>query len=170
MGGKIVVQSIYGKGSIFTISLDQRMLTNEELTKVMKEKETEEKTDEIIDASGKNILVVDDNMLNLKVAERLLKAYKCNITLVSSGSECLDKVSNNKYDLILLDEVMDPLDGVTIMKKFKDIRNFKTNVILLTRNNEYEYNEEYLKYGFSGYLLKPISKDKLFEIIDKYLK
>ena len=55
-------------------------------------------------------------------------------------------------------------------KKFKDIRNFKTNVILLTRNNEYEYNEEYLKYGFSGYLLKPISKDKLFEIIDKYLK
>ena len=65
---------------------------------------------------------------------------------------------------------MDPLDGMTVMKKFKDIRNFKTTVILLTRNNEYEYNEEYLKYGFSDYLLKPINKDKLFEIIDKYLK
>ena len=61
-------------------------------------------------------------------------------------------------------------DGMTVMKKFKDIRNFKTTVILLTRNNEYEYNEEYLKYGFSDYLLKPINKDKLFEIIDKYLK
>ena len=87
------------------------------------------------------------------------------------AKEALDKIrGKEKYDLILLDEVMDPLDGVTVMKKFKDIRNFKTNVILLTRNNEYEYNEEYLKYGFSGYLLKPISKDKLFEIIDKYLK
>ena len=85
--------------------------------------------------------------------------------------EALDKIrGKEKYDLILLDVIMDPLDGVTVMKKFKDIRNFKTNVILLTRNNEYEYNEEYLKYGFSGYLLKPISKDKLFEIIDKYLK
>ena len=55
------------------------------------------------------------------------------------------------------------------MKKFKDIRDFNAKVILLTRNNEYEYNEEYLKYGFAGYLLKPINKDKLLEIIDKYL-
>ena len=51
----------------------------------------------------------------------------------------------------------------------EDIRNFNTTVILLTRNNEYEYNEEYLKYGFAGYLLKPINKDKLLEIIEKYL-
>ena len=52
---------------------------------------------------------------------------------------------------------------------YKDIRDFNTKVILLTRNNEYEYNEEYLKYGFAGYLLKPTNKDKLLEIIDKYL-
>ena len=130
MGGKIVVQSIYGKGSIFTISLDQRMLTNEELTKVMKEKETEEKTDEIIDATGKSILVVDDNLLNLKVAERLLKAYKCNITLVSSGSECLDKVSNNKYDLILLDDMMPRMSGTETLQKLKEIETFTTQSLL----------------------------------------
>lgn len=170
MGGKIVVQSIYGKGSIFTISLDQRMLTNEELTKVMKEKETEEKTDEIIDASGKNILVVDDNMLNLKVAERLLKAYKCNITLVSSGSECLDKVSNNKYDLILLDDMMPRMSGTETLQKLKEIETFTTPVVALTANAITGMKEEYINRGFNDYLSKPIIKEDLNRVMKKYLK
>ena len=170
MGGKIVVQSIYGKGSIFTISLDQRMLTNEELTKVMKEKETEEKTDEIIDASGKNILVVDDNMLNLKVAERLLKAYKCNITLVSSGSECLDKVSNNKYDLILLDDMMPRMSGTETLQKLKEIETFNTPVVALTANEITGMKEEYINRGFNDYLSKPIIKEDLNRVMKKYLK
>ena len=170
MGGKIVVQSIYGKGSIFTISLDQRMLTNEELTKVMKEKETEEKTDEIIDASGKNILVVDDNMLNLKVAERLLKAYKCNITLVSSGSECLDKVSNNKYDLILLDDMMPRMSGTETLQKLKEIETFNIPVVALTANAITGMKEEYINRGFNDYLSKPIIKEDLNRVMKKYLK
>ena len=170
MGGKIVVQSIYGKGNIFTISLDQRMLTNEELTKVMKEKETEEKTDEIIDASGKNILVVDDNMLNLKVAERLLKAYKCNITLVSSGSECLDKVSNNKYDLILLDDMMPRMSGTETLQKLKEIETFNTPVVALTANAITGMKEEYINRGFNDYLSKPIIKEDLNRVMKKYLK
>ena len=170
MGGKIVVQSIYGKGSIFTISLDQRMLTNEELIKVMKEKETEEKTDEIIDASGKNILVVDDNMLNLKVAERLLKAYKCNITLVSSGSECLDKVSNNKYDLILLDDMMPRMSGTETLQKLKEIETFSTPVVALTANAITGMKEEYINRGFNDYLSKPIIKEDLNRVMKKYLK
>ena len=170
MGGKIVVQSIYGKGSIFTISLDQRMLTNEELTKVMKEKETEEKTDEIIDASGKNILVVDDNMLNLKVAERLLKAYKCNITLVSSGSECLDKISSNKYDLILLDDMMPRMTGTETLQKLKEIETFNTPVVALTANAITGMKEEYIGRGFNDYLSKPIVKEDLNRVMKKYLK
>lgn len=170
MGGKIVVQSIYGKGSIFTISLDQRMLTNEELIKVMKEKETEEKTDEIIDASGKNILVVDDNMLNLKVAERLLKAYKCNITLVSSGSECLDKVSNNKYDLILLDDMMPRMSGTETLQKLKELETFTTPVVALTANAITGMKEEYINRGFNDYLSKPIIKEDLNRVMKKYLK
>ena len=65
---------------------------------------------------------------------------------------------------------MTPLDGKAIMKKLQEIRNFNINVILLTKNNEYEYNEEYLKYGFKDYLIKPIEKDKLLEKIKKYSK
>ena len=75
------------------------------------------------------------------------------------------KLWNVKYDLILLEEKMEPLNGFETMKKLNNIKNFDTDVILLTRNNDYEYNDSYLDY-----LLKPIKKDDLFKIIDKYLK
>lgn len=161
MGGTIIPSSNYGNGTTMKIVLDQKIVeeTNEKYNKY------ESFYDE------KKILLVDDNISTEKIISKLLRDTNIKLDYVSLGKEALDKIrGKEKYDLILLDEVMDPLDGVTVMKKFKDIRNFKTNVILLTRNNEYEYNEEYLKYGFSGYLLKPISKDKLFEIIDRYLK
>ena len=161
MGGTIIPSSNYGNGTTMKIVLDQKIVeeANEKYTKY------ESAYDE------KKILLVDDNISTEKIISKLIRDTNIKLDYVSLGKEALDKIrGKEKYDLILLDEVMDPLDGVTVMKKFKDIRNFKTNVILLTRNNEYEYNEEYLKYGFSGYLLKPISKDKLFEIIDKYLK
>ena len=161
MGGTIIPSSIYGTGTTMKIVLDQKVA-----------KEADEKLDKYEEVyDKKKILLVDDNISTEKIVSKLLKDTNIELDYVSLGKEALDKIrGKEKYDLILLDEVMDPLDGVTVMKKFKDIRNFKTNVILLTRNNEYEYNKEYLKYGFSGYLLKPISKDKLFEIIDKYLK
>ena len=161
MGGTIIPSSIYGTGTTMKIVLDQKVA-----------KESDEKLDKYEEVyDKKKILLVDDNISTEKIVSKLLKDTNIELDYVSLGKEALDKIrGKEKYDLILLDEVMDPLDGVTVMKKLKDIRNFKTNVILLTRNNEYEYNEEYLKYGFSGYLLKPISKDKLFEIIDKYLK
>ena len=161
MGGTIIPSSNYGNGTTMKIVLDQKIVeeANEKYNKY------ESFYDE------KKILLVDDNISTEKIISKLLRDTNIKLDYVGLGKEALDKIrGKEKYDLILLDEVMDPLDGVTVMKKFKDIRNFKTNVILLTRNNEYEYNEEYLKYGFSGYLLKPISKDKLFEIIDKYLK
>ncbi len=161
MGGTIIPSSIYGAGTTMKIVLDQKIVDTSD--------KKLDKYEEVYDE--KKILLVDDNISTEKIISKLIKGTNIKLDYVSLGKEALDKIrGKEKYDLILLDEVMDPLDGVTVMKKFKDIRNFKANVILLTRNNEYEYNEEYLTYGFNGYLLKPISKDKLFEIIDKYLK
>ena len=161
MGGTIIPSSIYGAGTTMKIVLDQKIVDTSD--------KKLDKYEEVYDE--KKILLVDDNISTEKIISKLIKGTNIKLDYVSLGKEALDKIrGKEKYDLILLDEVMDPLDGVTVMKKFKDIRNFKTNVILLTRNNEYEYNEEYLTYGFNGYLLKPISKDKLFEKIDKYLK
>ena len=160
MGGTIIASSNYNEGTTMKIVLDQKLgeQYDEKLTKY---ENTYDK---------KRILLVDDNISTNKIISKLLKDTNIELDYVGLGKEALDKIrSKEKYDLILLDEVMDPLDGKTVMKKFKDISDFNTKVILLTRNNEYEYNEEYLKYGFAGYLLKPINKDKLLEIIDKYL-
>ena len=160
MGGTIIASSNYNEGTTMKIVLDQK-LGEQYDEKLNKYENTYDK---------KRILLVDDNISTNKIISKLLKDTNIELDYVGLGKEALDKIrSKEKYDLILLDEVKDPLDGKTVMKKFKDIRDFNTKVILLTRNNEYEYNEEYLKYGFAGYLLKPINKDKLLEIIDKYL-
>ena len=160
MGGTIIASSNYNEGTTMKIVLDQKLGEPDD-EKLTKYENTYDK---------KRILLVDDNISTNKIISKLLKDTNIELDYVSLGKEALDKIrSKEKYDLILLDEVMDPLDGKTVMRKFKDIRDFNTKVILLTRNNEYEYNEEYLKYGFADYLLKPINKDKLLEIIDKYL-
>ena len=75
-----------------------------------------------------------------------------------------------KYDLILLDEDLSQISGLELMAKIKEIRNFKTPVILLTKDNSYEYNEEYTKVGFTDYILKPLKKEAVLEKIDKYTK
>ena len=172
MGGNVAVQSIYGKGSIFTLSIDQKIVSGEELNKLILEEEKEEKpSDEVVDASGKKVLVVDDNQLNLRVAERLLKAYKCDIECVSSGSECITKIVNGeKYDLILLDDMMPKMSGSETLVKLKEIDSFDTPVCVLTANAITGMREEYLGKGFNDYLSKPIVKEELNRVIKKYLK
>ena len=172
MGGNVAVQSIYGKGSIFTLSIDQKIVTGSELEKLIENEKNEEKSsDEVINASGKRVLVVDDNQLNLKVAERLLKAYKCDIDFASSGSECITKIANGeKYDLILLDDMMPKMSGSETLVKLKEIDNFNIPVCALTANAITGMREEYLGKGFNDYLSKPIVKEELNRVIKKYLK
>lgn len=160
MGGTIIPSSIYGKGTIIKVVLDQ---------KVGESQDHLNKYEKVLDK--KKILLVDDNVSSTKMITKLLKESNTILESVSSGKECLDKIRNKeKYDLILLDEEMTPLDGITVMKKLQEIRNFNINVILLTKNNDYEYNEDYLKYGFKDYLIKPVDKDNLLEKISKYSK
>ncbi len=172
MGGNVAVQSIYGKGSLFTLSIDQKIVTGSELEKLTEAEKHEDKTsDEVIDASGKRVLVVDDNQLNLKVAERLLKAYKCDMDFASSGSECITKIANGeKYDLILLDDMMPKMSGSETLVKLKEIDNFDIPVCALTANAITGMREEYLNKGFNDYLSKPIVKEELNRVIKKYLK
>ena len=160
MGGTIIPSSVYGRGTTIKVVLDQKIADMDD---------TLNKYESVYDK--KSILLVDDNVSSGKIFTKMLKDTDIILNIVTSGKECLDKIRDkDKYDLILLDEDMEPLDGITVMKKLKEIRTFNTKTILLTKNNDYEYNDDYLKYGFDGYLLKPIDKDKLFEVIDKYLK
>ncbi len=163
MNGNIVVNSVYGEGSEFTVAIDQRL----SLAKI--EVEKEEVADFNLDLNGKKILIVDDNKLNIKVAEKILSKYNPTIDSCESGFECLEKVKLNNYDLILLDDMMPKMRGSEVLSKLKENPSFNTPVIMLTANAINGMEEQYLSKGFNGYLAKPIEKDKLYSILNKYL-
>lgn len=165
MNGKIVVQSVYGKGSRFTVAIDQKIISDAPLKE---EKITV--SDEIIDCSSKKVLIVDDNKLNLKVASRLLEKYKCDIETIDNGLEAIELIKKNKYDLILLDDMMPKLSGTETLLKLKEIDSFDIPVVALTANAITGMKEKYLKAGFNDYLSKPIDKTELNRIINEFLK
>ena len=164
MNGTIVVQSIYGKGSKFTIAIDQRVVHKEVVVENKEEKKVSE-----VHAEGRKVLIVDDNKINLKVASRLLENYKLDITTVESGALCIDKVNSDTYDLILMDDMMPNMSGVETLLKLKEIDGFATPVVALTANAVTGMKEKYLNDGFDDYLAKPINRDELNNIVAKYL-
>ena len=166
MNGKIVVQSVFGKGSKFTVSIDQGIVKNPTI-KV----EAINTTHEHIEVKNKTVLVVDDNKINLKVAERLLQTYGVDVECVESGFICIDNLkSGKKYDLILMDDMMPKMSGVETLQKIKvEIPEFDIPVIALTANALTGMREKYLADGFNDYLAKPINKDELNRVINEYL-
>ena len=166
MNGKIIVQSVFGKGSKFTVSIDQRIVKNPTI-KV----EAINTTHEHIEVKNKTVLVVDDNKINLKVAERLLQTYGVDVECVESGFICIDNLkSGKKYDLILMDDMMPKMSGVETLQKIKvEIPEFDIPVIALTANALTGMREKYLADGFNDYLAKPINKDELNRVINEYL-
>lgn len=165
MNGNIVVQSVFGKGSKFTVSIDQRIV--EHPTIKLEEQETYDK----VKVKDKLVLVVDDNKINLKVAERLLETYGVKTECVESGFICIDNLKNGKkYDLILMDDMMPRMSGVETLKKIKsEIKDFNIPVIALTANALTGMKEKYINDGFDDYLAKPIIKDQLNRVINEYL-
>lgn len=164
MHGKIIVQSVYGVGSRFTISLDQKIVNK---TCVTVETITNE---ELKDMTGKKVLVVDDNKMNLKVAQRLLRKYNLDLHILDNGTSCLDEIHNGViYDLILMDDMMPNMTGTETLHKLKENENFKIPTVALTANAISGMKEKYIQEGFDDYLSKPIDKYELENILNKYL-
>ena len=155
MGGTIIPNSTYGKGTNMKIILDQKLVIDNN-----KLDEYEKRIDK------KDILYVGSDG---KLINKLLKGKEVDLEIIELGKEALDKIRGNKrYDLILLEDDIKPLSGLIIMKKLFMIKSFNTKVILLTKNNEYK--DSYKEYGFSDVILKPIDEEIFNNIIDKYLK
>ena len=152
LGGKIVVQSKYGSGSKFTVYLEQKIIKMIEEKQPIKETKTTEQTN----YSNKKILIVDDNMLNIKVASRILKNYQITPDTVLSGQECLDKVKEITYDLIFMDDMMPNMSGPETLKILKDA---------LPATDE-DYKTEFLDYIISVKVVKDFNE--AIEHIRKY--
>ena len=164
MDGKIIVQSVYGSGSKFTVYLKQKIVPKKSYHL------NSNFAPEPLDLSGKKVLIVDDNELNIKVAERLLKKYNLIIESCSSGAECIDKIKNNEiYDLILLDDMMPKMSGTETLHLLKEIPSFKTRVVALTANAIEGMKDKYLSSGFDDYLSKPMENNELERVLRKFL-
>ena len=164
MGGKIIVHTVYGEGSKFTVTIDQRI---EEVKLV----ETEKIPNASLDLSNTKILLVDDNELNIKVATKLLQRYQAtNIISFNNGFDCIEDIKQgSKYDIILLDDMMPKLSGVETLHKLQELSNFDIPVVALTANAITGMREKYLKEGFVNYIAKPIDKEDLVNVLNSVL-
>ena len=158
MNGTMVITSNYGTGNKIKIILDQKIEPSISIE--------EKKYQSILD--NKKILIIDNTESTIKVIEKLLKESNIDIDYSLNGKDAYNKIkTRNRYDLILLDEDLNMMTGVELLNYLKKIRNFNIPVILLSKDNKYEYNEEYLNMGFTDILIKPIKKTPLLECINK---
>ena len=159
MNGTIVPSSSYGSGTTIKIILDQKYDTID--TDI-------NKYDNIYDK--KKVLLIDDSPSSEKLFNKILSGTNIELTSVKLGKEGLEKIRNKeKYDLILLDEELEPQNGHIIMQKLLEIRNFNTKVILLTKDNKYDYDDSYLQEGFTDYIIKSSDKEEILNKMNKYL-
>jgi len=170
LDGKIYFESEYQKGSTFTVELTQEVINKTKISDVSVYKAKKKIVEEHFDGSEYEILLVDDNLLNLKVAEKLLRPYKFKITSANSGLDCLNYTKNKKFDLILLDHMMPEMDGIqTLYNLKKRAHGFDTPVVVLTANVIEGSREMYLREGFCDYLAKPINQVELDRILREQL-
>ncbi len=169
MHGKISFESEYGVGTTFYVEINQKIINNTAVGDIS-EPYKNVNVIENYDCSKYTVLVVDDNKLNLKVAERILKNYKFNVELVMSGKDCIYKVKEGrKYDMIFLDHMMPEVDGITVMHILKRLEDYNIPpIVALTANAITGMKEMYLREGFDEYLPKPININDMNKLIEKY--
>ncbi len=172
MNGKIWFESEYEVGTTFYVEFEQEIIDFNSIGEINEPIKPDNDLNEFIDCSKYNILIVDDNKLNIKVAKRLLEAYKFNIDTATGGKECIYKVKEGKYyDMIFLDHMMPDIDGIKTLHILRKLEGYKIPpVVALTANAITGMKEMYLKEGFDEYLSKPINVAELNKLINKYFK
>lgn len=179
MEGSISVESKYGEGSCFVVRLPlqivEQALPEEKpavIPKESREMEATAKNEEPLFMPGATVLAVDDNEMNLKVVQLLLKRTGIQVDVASGGTECLVRCRQKKYDLILMDHMMPEPDGIETLHLLRgetDNLNCNTKVIMLTANAIAGSEEQYRKEGFADYLSKPLVAADLEEMLKKHL-
>ena len=171
MGGHIQAESIYGKGSNFTVYFPLKDAGTEKIGqwKVVEREPVQEKRKKFF-ASEAQILLVDDSEQNIQVITSLLRRTGVQLDTAASGFECIEKVRNKKYHLIFLDYMMPEMDGIeTFHRLKKEVNGQSVPVIALTADVSTGIHQHFLSEGFSDYLSKPVMWEKLEELLLQWL-
>lgn len=176
MEGKIEVESEYGKGSIFTVTIPQTVVSDAPIGDLQERLQEHMPGDrpykESFRAPDARILIVDDTKINLTVAVNLLKNTKMKIDTATSGEESVSMAAKTKYDMIFMDQRMPEMDGTEALHKIRETEggaSCEVPVVCLTADAVIGAKERYLSEGFSDYLTKPIDNYALEKMIVKFL-
>ena len=174
MGSSLNVSSVYGSGSVFSFDVKQGIISAEPIGDFTARRQASlmaDRSDDYVFAPDADILVVDDNEMNLRVAAGLMKRNGFVPDTAGSGRECIEKVKKRHYDIIFMDHMMPEMDGIETLHALVDggLISGDTVVIAMTANAIVEAREGYLQAGFTDYLSKPIIVKKLEAALEKYL-
>lgn len=175
MGGNIKVDSIYGRGSTFTVTLEQKVIDDSPINFT----DTISAEDHVRDVSELNIkntkvLVTDDNQINLKVIKNTLEYYGLTVDTATSGTEALELCQNTLYDLVFMDQMMPHMDGIETMNRIRNLSShYRTGgpgkIIVLTANAIAGVRDELIEKGFDEYLSKPIKTQLLERLLEQFI-
>ncbi len=166
MNGSINVDSVVGEGSTFEVIIPLGLMNNEDVIDATTTQNS------LAKCENKNIqiLCVDDTKINVSVFEGMLKGTNANVDKAYSGKMAIEMINWKKYDVIFMDHMMPEMDGIQTFQTIlsSDSFNRSTPVVIVTGNTGVEYENEYKKLGFAGYLAKPVIKDKLLFILKNF--
>lgn len=168
MGGTIEVKSTYGKGTTVTIMIPQKIVDHRPVSEMPELPQTEQKITDSFTAPGVKVLIVDDNVINRKVARGFLKNYAFDLTEAASGPEAIELVREARYDLIFMDHMMPGMDGIEaaeIIRRDCGENGTAPVMIALTANAMEGMREHFLRCGFQDFIAKPLDRKELNQLL-----
>lgn len=179
MGGEVHVDSVYGKGSTFSVTLTQQ-LAQEGFQGSVKDYEEFLKSSDFhrnindtrpFTCPNAKILVVDDTPVNLVVAKGMLSDTLAQVSTCDCGEDCLKLLETQHFDIVFLDHKMPGIDGIETLRRAKDIDGPSrlTPFIALTANSGSGARDEYISYGFNDYLPKPMKSEAIRDLLARYI-
>ncbi|MCP4746936.1 MAG: AAA family ATPase [Desulfobacteraceae bacterium] len=166
LNGKIEVESKPGRGSTFKVTFFDVEFSSEAYC----ERSLKDMINEEIRFRQATIIIADDNQANRELIKEYLKYQPFKLLMAKNGKELIHIVHNAEADLILMDLRMPQMDGVSVLKSFKeDEGKRQIPVIVITADVTTETKSKVKKIGSDGYLLKPVSKETLVYELKKFL-
>ena len=172
MGGTIQVESEYGKGTVVTITIPQKIVDRRTIAQVPEAAQEELEGTEAFTAPGVRVLIVDDNVVNRKVARGFLKSYAFDLDEAKSGPEAIELVRQNRYDIIFMDHMMPMMDGIeaaAIIRRDCGENGTSPAMIALTANAMEGMRKKFLDCGFQDFIAKPLDRRELGQLLARWV-
>ncbi len=172
MGGTIDVESTYGLGTTFTVTIPQKIVDSRPVSEMPEIPQAEQKVTDMFTAPGMKVLIVDDNVINRKVARSFLKSYSFDLTEAESGPEAIELVRTGWYDIIFMDHMMPDMDGVEaaeIIRMDCGENGTAPVMVALTANAMEGMREYFLEHGFQDFIAKPLDRKELNRLLLRWV-